>query len=766
MVSTNGTLHAALDYLGAGLCVLPARLDPKMPALSTWKPYQERLPREEEVRKWLASDLPLCLLTGTVSGHLEMIDFDQQGELFAAWVEIVEQEIPGLFDRLVIEQSQSGGFHVVYRSAVPVCGNKKLAVREVVTPDGQEVVIKGKAFKPRKRADDSWAAYVTLIETRGEGGLFVCAPSPGYKLVQGSFEQLPVLTEEEREVLLEAAWSLNEHFPPVEPPAAPRAIPLANGDGMAGRPGDEFNRRGDVREVLERHGWQLARPGENEYWRRPGKGVGWSATLKNGVFYVFSSNASPFEPDRGYSPFATYALLEHGGDFARAASALRDAGYGSLAGGDGVDLSRLTVRSARDSPSDAPRPSPRRDPGPFPEHLLRVPGLIDEVMAYNLATARRPQPVLALAGAICLQSVLAARKVRDESGNRTNLYVVGVSPSGSGKEYARKVNKNVLLYADLAHLEGNEDVASDAGLISAAEEEPGILFQIDELGRFFRTIGDPKKAPHLYNVLTALMKLFSSADTLFRGKAYADRKRCKVIDQPCVSVYGTTVPEHFYESLTAEALQDGLIARWLVFEGEAWVKRQRVPERPVPESILQAARWWADFVPGGNLYQEHPRPLIVPTTAAANRAFDNLADVVDAELARDVTFERSLWARTEEKACRLALVWACSANREKPVIDETAARWACDLSRYVTERMLYRANQWVADGLFDARQKKVLRLIRDAGGEIGHSELYNRTRSLTPRERQEVLENLVQTGQIEQRVTATATKSRTTYVLC
>ena len=79
---------------------------------------------------------------------------------------------------------------------------------------------------------------------------------------------------------------------------------------------------------LQRHGWALAKAGDNEYWRRPGKTSGWSATLKDGVFYVFSSSAAPFEQNRAYSPFSVYAMLEHGGDFAAAASALRGQGFG------------------------------------------------------------------------------------------------------------------------------------------------------------------------------------------------------------------------------------------------------------------------------------------------------------------------------------------------------------------------------------------------------------------------------------------------------
>jgi hypothetical protein len=425
-----------------------------------------------------------------------------------------------------------------------------------------------------------------------------------------------------------------------------------------------------------------------------------------------------------------------------------------------VDLSRLLAALSTKPGSGAPP-----DPGPFPRELLQVPGLVGEIVAYNLETAIRPQPVLALAGALCLQAVLAARKVCDERGNRTNLYGVGVASSGRGKDHAGKVNRNLLLQAGLDGLEGSEDVASDAGLVAAVDMQPGLLLQFDEFGRFLRTVGDPRKAPHLYNVVTTLMKLYSAADTLFRGKAYADPKRNKVIQQPCVSVYGTTVPEHFYESLTAEALQDGFVARLLVFEGDDRAPRQRVPQKPVPASILEIARWWERFTPGGNLAQEHPEPRVVATTPEAATLFDELATAVDDGLAGADGASRALWARAEEKACRLALVYACSANHTEPVIDLLAGRWACALSRYLTQRMLFLAHQWVADGLFDARQKKVLRVIRDAGGEIGHSDLYSKTRSLTPRERQEVLENLVQTGQIEVQIEPTATKPRVRYTL-
>jgi len=51
-----------------------------------------------------------------------------------------------------------------------------------------------------------------LIETRGFGGYFLISPSPGYEIIQGDFESLPVLTDEERADLMEVARSFNEFF--------------------------------------------------------------------------------------------------------------------------------------------------------------------------------------------------------------------------------------------------------------------------------------------------------------------------------------------------------------------------------------------------------------------------------------------------------------------------------------------------------------------------------------------------------------------------
>jgi len=320
-------LPTAQSYHAAGLCVLPAIRAEKRPALPSWKHYQDQVPTAQELAHWFGDPDAdsLCVLTGHASNNLEVIDFDAAGEKFPVWCAQVQQQMPELYAGLVMERTPSGGYHVFYRSAEPIGGSVPLAARAVTLKSAEEVILCGHTYRPRQ-VGDHYEVKLTLIETRGEGGLCLCAPTPGYELIQGQFENLPVLSVAEREALLSLAWDENEYWPVPEP------VPCLPGNSSFSlRPGDDFQERGDVRSILQQHGWKLVKQGDNEWWRRPGKQQGHSATLKNGVLYVFSSSAAPFEPQRGYSKFQVYTLLEHGGDYSAAARALGAEGYGAAA---------------------------------------------------------------------------------------------------------------------------------------------------------------------------------------------------------------------------------------------------------------------------------------------------------------------------------------------------------------------------------------------------------------------------------------------------
>jgi hypothetical protein len=524
-------LDPALAYLNAGLSVLPAHLRLKYAAINPWKPYQAQLPARAELEAWFRNGSEaLCIVAGKVSGNLETLDFDLAGEAFAGWCALVNERSPGLLDRLAIERSPSGGYHAVYRCEDAICGSIKLAQRKMIVDSGDPIVLHGKEYVPRKDKDGQWHVILTLIETRGEGGLFLCAPSPGYELVQGDFAKLPVLTADERESLLEAAWSMNEYAP--EPVGMTHAQAYA-AEPSSARPGDDFNARGDVRALLQKHGWTRVKGGENEYWRRPGKSQGWSATLKKNVFYVFSSNAAPFEPQQAYAPFALYAHLEHNGDFTRAAGALRAEGFGGETVMCEVDLSRL------DFSADGKAATPEIvDPGMLPADLFHVPGFIAEVADFCLQTAPYPNPSTAFCGALALQAVLAGRKVRDGGDCRTNIYLLSLAHSASGKDHPRKINTRILHQIGLSDCVGDR-FASGEGIQDALFTTPAMLFQSDEFDGMLQSINRAKDARY-ENIMSTLLTLYSASNSVFPMRRKANAKEPPgVIDQPCLVVLGT-----------------------------------------------------------------------------------------------------------------------------------------------------------------------------------------------------------------------------------
>ena len=241
--------EAALGCLESGLSVLPAIRAQKRPACGNWKTWSERLPTRIEVEAWFANRRDgICIVAGAVSGNLECLDFDNKGELYEAWKAKID---PMLMALLTVERSPSGGYHVLYRCQEPVDGNMKLArgIR-----DGM---------------------LTTLIETRGEGGLFLCCPTEGYVLLQGDFAHMKTIEQDERKALLEAARSFDEEIRSVIP-SSPSGASVGQSGGFLARPGDDFCERGDVRPYLVAAGWQFVghHPDGNELWRRPGKTSG------------------------------------------------------------------------------------------------------------------------------------------------------------------------------------------------------------------------------------------------------------------------------------------------------------------------------------------------------------------------------------------------------------------------------------------------------------------------------------------------------------
>jgi hypothetical protein len=219
--SRPDTLAAALDYHHAGLAVTPVQKDgSKAPVLTGWQ--NRPFPSETDLHSWFAAPrYGIGMRCGTASANLELLDFDKEADtIFPGWCYLVEEEAPGLLDRLTrhITPRLETGYHVFYRCReVEIPGSTRLAQRPATDP---------KTGNPTREA---------LIETRGEGGQGLvpgcppeCHETGGlYRHHAGpTLPNVQEISAAERDILLRAARSFDRTAG-----AKTEAAPPASGNG-------------------------------------------------------------------------------------------------------------------------------------------------------------------------------------------------------------------------------------------------------------------------------------------------------------------------------------------------------------------------------------------------------------------------------------------------------------------------------------------------------------------------------------------------------
>jgi replicative DNA helicase len=331
---SNEIKETAKEYLKLQLSVIPTGED-KAPTIK-WTKYESERMKEEEVEALFsgANVKGLGIICGAISGNLEVIDvdtkYDNTGSLWDELRGLIEDNLPELYKSLVIAGTKNGGYHIYYKCS-SIARNLKLSNRLTTEKEKEETYkkeIKKGATELQATARKENDTVRVLIETRGEGGLVVAPPSPGYKYIQGEPSLIPTITPEEREVLISIAKSFNE-LEEVKPIiSTPSSI---NYSSTENSPFDDYNQRGEILTLLESKGWKiLNQRGQRIFLLRPGstdsKTSGNFHTGLN-VLVVFSSSTE-FIPGKGYNRAQVFSLLECNGDNKLAYRRLFELGYG------------------------------------------------------------------------------------------------------------------------------------------------------------------------------------------------------------------------------------------------------------------------------------------------------------------------------------------------------------------------------------------------------------------------------------------------------
>lgn len=308
-------LQHAIELNKQGFKVIPVN-DNKQP-LCKWKQYQG-IQTIDEVKKlnW-SQAYGMALLTG---GDIEVIDIDSKYALdkpsfetavFDAVFDAIGEED---YSKLVISQTQSGGYHIIYRCE-KIEGNQKLASRYTTKDE-------------RQHENDK---VRVLLETRGENGYILIPPTPKYHFDNKSrnLSHITTITGQQRDRLISILRSFDETGEIIAKSKVKTSFEVAS----SGKSTIEaFNEAHTPVELIESIGWDYCYTrGENDYFVRSGKhkkdGISASFNNKLGLLYVFSTS-TVFEANKAYNAFQTYAYINHNGDQKAASKELYKQGYG------------------------------------------------------------------------------------------------------------------------------------------------------------------------------------------------------------------------------------------------------------------------------------------------------------------------------------------------------------------------------------------------------------------------------------------------------
>ena len=364
------------------------------------------------------------------------------------------------------------------------------------------------------------------------------------------------------------------------------------------------------------------------------------------------------------------------------------------------------------------------DPGPLPDDLADVPGFVNTLADETMWRSHSPNRTLAFAGALSMLAHLSGRTFTDGAGTRTNLYVIALAPSGSGKEAPRSANR--LLAKSVGISESiMENVASGEALEDELAKMPSLLLQSDEIAMLF---GQMRGQDRISKALSGRLR------TLFTSSAsdYVPRKKAnssgnaRAIVNPHLTLFGTGVPEELLDGLTPQEIRNGLFGRCIILSAED----ENVRQAPYvfnkrSDFLTEAAAHLAKLEYGSP--GKVPELWIVDEDEDAHEAKTQTMEFFGMQrrlLAEaDLKNAQAIVARIDEKISKLALLYAISGNPFSPRITVRAVEWAARFATHILKWMLYETQFHVAEGKFGKLLERAKSIICKKGGSIDRRNL-------------------------------------------
>ena len=520
---------------------LPVRNDSKAPAVN-WAQYQKEIYRGQLGDR-------VGVVCGAVSDGLECLDFDCGGAAFEPWSALIDRDT---LDRCYIEQTPSGGRHVLYRRRGEVPHNEKLALTK---KDGRETV---------------------LIETRGEGGFCVVAPTDGYKTLSGTIDDLEPLDDISVDIMRRAARALNEIERVTRKPTqtTPTKTSRDSDDWEA-----NFRASGElysmICDALIARQWvkRLDDQDGGSYWAHPDcQDGGWHIHLyREGDVYAFSYGAKSLPFDReAYGALETLSILTDQ-NFASIKRAYFDR-HPEKSQSRESELMKIDPNEIEENDGQETTKTPCLDADAI---VKRLPSWFADAYKRAVRSQVKSQKGFALWSLLTAVGAAAGRRVAsfDCFGDRvfvdTSLAGVVLGSSGTGKNTVKKILQKTLDNDALRPIVYS-DLLSGQSLAERLFEDRRVVTVFDEVqDSVFKSGSNAGQ-----NTLRAeLKKALSDSESYGLPQGIASRSRVQEIAKnydyndttrvynPSTTAVFMGVPELVSEGITTEDINGGFAGR-------------------------------------------------------------------------------------------------------------------------------------------------------------------------------------------------------------
>jgi len=416
-------LDHALTYAQRGALVFPLNAD-KTPA--TDNGFYDATKDAKQITEWWTRN-PNYLIGCRVPDGVVVLDIDPRHNGDKVWSALETSYHPIELGRQHHSGRDDGGFHAWFRHPGGKLSTK--ALTEWADREG----VAGRT--------DSGKPTCGIDILHHENRYTILPPSPH------ALTGKPYTWDNEGKPAIMPPWLASLLEPPTPAPPPPRKRLDYDGDDSIA---DWYSDTARWSDILT--GWTVVHSdGESDgsKWRHPTATASWSATIRHGCLFVYSTNTDYKDTEasdpNGYTKFKAYATSHHGGDMSAAGRSLRERKNADesrpagkrTASNPGADDDSQT---ARDEPW--PEPSPLQGQRSCPEFPVNVLPEWMAAQARQVAQEMQYGPDLPAQLAITAVSLCISGRIEVQVDGPwvegTNIYTVTAMNASAGKSPAVK----------------------------------------------------------------------------------------------------------------------------------------------------------------------------------------------------------------------------------------------------------------------------------------------------------------------------------------